>query len=85
MVSSGEIDRLFHKTAGEVKKKLKRHFSTHGIPDRLMSDNVPFSSKEFQDFAKEYEFTTEPTSPEYTQSNGKMAKQKMQSKLQRGS
>ena len=39
-----EIDRLFHKTAGEVKKKLKRHFSTHGIPDKLMSDNVPISS-----------------------------------------
>ena len=36
-----------------------------------MSDNVPFSSKEFQDFAKEYEFTTEPSSPEYAQSNGK--------------
>ena len=66
-----EIDRLFQKTAGEVKKKLKRHFSTHGIPDTLMSDNVPFSSKEFQDFAKEYEFTTEPRLPEYAQSNGK--------------
>ena len=66
-----EIDRLFHKTAGEVKKKLKRHFSTHGIPEKFMSDNVPFSSKEFQDFAKEYEFTTEPSSPEYAQSNGK--------------
>ena len=66
-----EIDRLFYKTAGEIKKKLKRHFSTHGIPDTLMSDNVPFSSKEFQDFAKEYEFTTELSSPEYAQSNGK--------------
>ena len=33
--------------------------------------NVPFSSKEFQDFAKEYEFITEPSSPEYAQSNGK--------------
>ena len=60
-----EIDPLFHKTAGEVKKKLKRDFSRHGIPDKLMSDNVLFSSKEFQDFAKEYEFTTEPSSPEY--------------------
>ena len=36
-----------------------------------MSDNIPFSSKEFQDFAKEYEFATEPSSPEYAQSNGK--------------
>ena len=58
------------KTVGEVKKKLKRHFSTHGIPDKLMSDNVPFSSKEFKDFAKEFEFATEPSSPEYAQSDG---------------
>ena len=36
-----------------------------------MSDNVPFSSKEFQDFAKEYELTIELSSPEYAQSNGK--------------
>ena len=35
--SNFDIDRLFHKTAREVKKKLKRHFSTHGIPDKLMS------------------------------------------------
>ena len=37
-----------------------------------MSDNVPFLSKEFLDFAKEYEFTTEPSSREYAQSNGKV-------------
>ena len=66
-----EIDLLFYKTAGEIKKKLKRHFSTHDIPGKLMSDNVPFSSKEFQDSAKEYEFTTELSSPEYAQSDGK--------------
>ena len=66
-----EIDGLVYKTAGEIKKLLKRHFSTHGIPDKLTSDNLPFSSKEFQDFAKEYEFTTELSSPEYAQSNVK--------------
>eukprot|EP00794_Sanderia_malayensis_P020916 gene20916-22970_t len=65
------IDRLHRKTTGEVMKGLKRHFSRHGIPDKLMSDKVPFSSQEFQDFAKEYEFITEPSSPEYAQSNGK--------------
>eukprot|EP00112_Aurelia_sp_Birch-Aquarium-sp1_P019760 Seg4952.1 transcript_id=Seg4952.1/GoldUCD/mRNA.D3Y31 product="hypothetical protein" protein_id=Seg4952.1/GoldUCD/D3Y31 len=36
-----------------------------------MSDNLPLSSKEFQDFAKEYEFTTESSSPGYAQNNGK--------------
>ena len=66
-----EIDCRFQKTAGEVKKKLKRLFSTHGIPNKLMSSNVPFSSKEFQDFAREHEFTTEPSSPEHLQRNSK--------------
>ena len=32
---------------------------------------MPFSSKKFQDIAKQYEFTTEPSSVEYAQSNGK--------------
>ena len=66
-----EVDRLYHKTAGEVILKLKRHFSTHGIPEKLISDNMPFSSREFDEFAKSYEFERAPSSPEYPQSNGK--------------
>ena len=66
-----EVDRLYHKTAGEVILKLKRHFSTHGIPERFISDNMPFSSHEFGEFAKSYEFERAPSSPEYPQSNGK--------------
>ena len=66
-----EVDRLYHKTAGEVILKLKRHFSTHGIPEQLISDNMPFSSHEFDEFAKFFEFQRAPCSPEYPQSNGK--------------
>ena len=66
-----EVDRLYHKTAGEVILKLKRHFSTHGIPEKFISDNMPFSSHEFGEFAKLYEFEKAPCSPEYPQSNGK--------------
>eukprot|EP00112_Aurelia_sp_Birch-Aquarium-sp1_P017356 Seg4011.3 transcript_id=Seg4011.3/GoldUCD/mRNA.D3Y31 product="putative protein K02A2.6" protein_id=Seg4011.3/GoldUCD/D3Y31 len=66
-----EVDRLYHKTAGEVILKLKRHFSAHGIPEKLFSDNMPFSSYEFDEFAKSYEFERAPSSPEYPQSNGK--------------
>ena len=39
-----EVDWLYHKTAGEVILKLKRHFSTHGILEKVNSDNMPFSS-----------------------------------------
>ena len=66
-----EVDRLYHKTAGEVILKLKRHFSAPGIPEKLISDNMPFSSREFDEFAKSYEFERAPSSPEYPQSNGK--------------
>ena len=67
-----ELDRLYDKTAPEVVKKLKRHFSNHGIPDKLHSDNMPFGSREFQDFSKEYEFEHLTSSPDYPQSNGKV-------------
>ena len=66
-----EVDRLYHKTAGEVILKLRKHFSTHGIPEKLISDNMPFSSREFDEFAKSYEFERAPSSPEYPRSNGK--------------
>ena len=67
-----ELDHLYDKTAPEVVKKLKRHFSNHGIPDELRSDNMPFGSREFQDFAREYEFEHLTSSPDYPQSNGKV-------------
>ena len=67
-----KLDRLYDKTALEVVKKLKRHFSNHGIPDKLHSDNMPFGSREFQDFAKEYKFEHLTSSPDYPQSNGKV-------------
>jgi len=40
----------------EVIGTLKRHFSTHGIPSRLQSDNgPPYSSHEFQQFMTSYD------------------------------
>ena len=53
-----EIDPLHKaKTASVVIGKLKKHFATHGIPDVVHSDNgPPFSSSEFSNFAKMYEF-----------------------------
>ena len=67
-----ELDHLYDKTAPEGVKKLKQHFSNHGIPDKLHSDNMPFGSREFQDFAREYELEHLTSSPDYPQSNGKV-------------
>ena len=66
-----ENDRLFHKTTGEVILKLKLYFSIHGIPEKLISYNIPFSSHEFDEFMKFYQFEKAPYSAEYPQSNGK--------------
>lgn len=68
----GEVDRLYSTKSCDVINKLKSHFSRHGIPDRLISDNGPqFSSGEFTKFAADYQFQHITSSPLYPQSNGK--------------
>jgi len=64
-----EIDRLETKTTKGITTILCKQFSVHGIPNQLISDNMPFSSQEFRDFAASYEF--EVITPGYPQSNGK--------------
>ena len=51
---------------------LKRHFSTHGIPNRLQTENgPPYISREFQQFMRSYEIEHVTSSPHYPQSNGR--------------
>ena len=67
-----EINQLKEKTGNEVISTLKRHFSTHGIPNKLQSDNgPPYSSREFQQFMISYDIEHITSSPRYPQSNGK--------------
>ena len=42
----------------------------HGIPDELVSDNMPFASRDFRVFANELGFVLTTFSPRYPQSNG---------------
>ena len=42
----------------------------HGIPGEIGSDNMPFGSREFKDFAYEWGIKTTTSSPTYAQSNG---------------
>ena len=65
-----ETALLPNKTAGTVITHLKSIFARHGIPEELVSDNMPFNSKEFDEFAKEWGFKQTTSSPTYAQSNG---------------
>ena len=69
-----EVVPLKTKEAKSVILALKSVFSRHGIPVELTSDNVPFNSFEFIQFAKHYGFNFVPTSPHHPSSNGKAEK-----------
>ena len=49
---------------------VKGIFSENGIPHKIISDNNPFNSHEFNDFAKLYGFEVVPSSPEYPRGHG---------------
>ena len=49
---------------------LKSIFARHGIPEEVVADNMPFGSREFQQFASNLNFSVTTTSPNYLQSNG---------------
>lgn len=53
-------------------KKIKPIFATHGLPAQLITDNGPnYSSREFRDFARLWDFHHVTTSPHHSQANGK--------------
>lgn len=66
-----ELDQLHSTTSAAVIHKLKAAFARHGIPETIVSDNGPqYKSREFEMFAKAWEFTHITSSPHYPQSNG---------------
>ncbi len=66
-----EIDQLPNMTSATIITRLKRHFFTHGAPQLLMTDNATyFPSREFQEFARIWDFCHITSSPHYPQSNG---------------
>lgn len=55
--------------------KLKCTFARNGIPLNFISDNAPqFSSEEFTEFAKDWDFSLIKMSPKHSQSNGMVEK-----------
>ena len=65
-----EVVRLSGKSASCVISALKSVYARHGIPDTLISDNMPFASELFAQFADEWGFELVTSSPTYSQSNG---------------
>ena len=65
-----EISLIKDKTAPTVITHMKSIFARHGIPEELISDNMPYNSLEFRNFAKEWQFKHTTSSPTYPQSNG---------------
>ena len=66
-----EIARFNRPTTTEVVTHLKSIFARHGIPETLISDNGPqYASREFAEFAQDYEFQHRTSSPYFPQVNG---------------
>jgi len=65
-----EIDYLPDTRSGTVIRKLQTHFARYGVCDILHSDNGPqYSSSEFADFAKSWNFQHKTSSPLHPQGN----------------
>ena len=62
------------KTAGTIVTHMKSIFARHGIPEELVSDNMPYNSKEFKHFASDWGFKLTTSSPTYPQANGSVRK-----------
>jgi transposase InsO family protein len=66
-----EVAQLSSTNAKQVITQCKSVFARHGIPVTMVTDNGPqFSSEEFRQFARAYEFDHITSSPYFPQSNG---------------
>ena len=65
-----EVARLTSKNSKAVILAMKDMFARHGIPERLIADNMPFSSLKFKNFASDWEIEVVTSSPHYPKSNG---------------
>lgn len=65
-----EICTVPSKQASDVINSMKSVFATHGVPKIIISDNMPFNSYLYKQFAKEWDFEIVTSSPRYPRSNG---------------
>ena len=66
-----EMSKLSSTTSTSVIQHIKSIFAIHGIPETFISDNGPqFSSSSFTQFATDYGFYHQTSSPNHPQTNG---------------
>ncbi len=67
-----EIEHLTKdSTATTVVGKTSKWFATHGVPEKVISDNgPPYNSYKYADFAEKWGFTHQTISPYHSQANG---------------
>lgn len=65
-----DIKYLRNKSARSIIEALTDIFYNFGFPKEIVSDHVPFDSKECKEFARENGFIFTYTSPRYPQANG---------------
>ena len=66
-----EIAKLSSESTTAIVKHTKSIFARHGIPQEIVSDNgLQYSLREFAQFAKEYGFVHNTSSPKNPQLNG---------------
>ena len=68
-----EVDIMRSTNAQAVILSLERIFATHGLPEKITSDNgPPFQSKEFNDFMKMKGIIHHKVTPLWPQANGQV-------------
>ncbi|KAK3785639.1 hypothetical protein RRG08_010039 [Elysia crispata] len=67
-----EVSKLNTKAAQGIIAAIKPISARHGIPCKVIADNMPFNSQEFRKFAKEWDFHISTTSPLHPQANGQV-------------
>ncbi|XP_052809379.1 uncharacterized protein K02A2.6-like [Mya arenaria] len=66
-----DTEKLESETTSDITSALMKVFSSHGIPNTLISDNGPqFSSSEFKTFCEEHGIIHLTSSPHFQSSNG---------------
>ena len=67
-----EMDILSEKTSDGVITRWKINFSRYELPLEIISDNgQQLTAEKFKQFAQEYNFTHETTSPRNSKANGR--------------
>lgn len=65
-----EVTRVHQKTAGSTITGAKEIFARHGIPERIIADNMPFNSFQFRQFCNKWGIEVVTSSPTYYRSHG---------------